>query len=124
MGKPVHDVDYVWGDNESMINSLTVPDAKLHKRHNILSFHFVRSMVSRGYISMLHIASQYNFADILTKHWSYQGTYHKIIQSVFYHEVNTAALFLDDTLEVDASIDEEEGTKFGTLGSDRTLFQP
>ena len=34
LGKPVHDMDYVWGDNKSMINSSTVPDAKLHKRHN------------------------------------------------------------------------------------------
>ena len=35
----------------------TVPDAKLHKRHNILSFHLIRSMVSTGYINMLHIAT-------------------------------------------------------------------
>ena len=73
---------------------------------------------------MLHIASKYNFADILAKHWSYQGTYHKLIQPLFHHEGNTVALFLDDTLEVDASIDEEEGTIFGILGSDRTLSQP
>ena len=46
LGKPVYDMDYVWGDNESMINSSTIPDSKLHKRHNILSFHFVRSMIS------------------------------------------------------------------------------
>ena len=35
----------------------------------------------------------------------------------------TAALFLDDTLEVDASINEEKGTIFGILGIDRTLPQ-
>merc|ERR1712238_173778 len=53
------------------------PEAKLHKRYNILSFHYVRSMISRGYI--------------LTKHYS----------------GNIAALFLDDTLMVDVSIAEE-----------------
>ena len=52
LGKPVHDIDYVWGDNESIINSSAIPDAKLHKRHNILSFHFVRSMISKGYIRL------------------------------------------------------------------------
>ena len=52
---------------------------------------------------MLQIATQYNFADILTIHWSYQGTYHKLIQPVFHREGNTAALFSNDTLEVDAS---------------------
>ena len=68
LGKPVHDMDYVWGDNESIINSSTISDTKLHKRHNILPFHFIRSMISRGYINILHIETKYNFADILTKH--------------------------------------------------------
>ena len=66
---------------------------------------------------MLHIASKYNFVDILTTHWSYQGTYHKLIQPVFHHERNVVALFLNDTLEVDPSINEEKGTRFGTLGT-------
>ena len=51
-------------------------EAKLHKRYNILSFHYVRSMISRGYI--------------LTKHYS----------------GNIAALFLDDIFGVDVSIAE------------------
>ena len=70
---------------------------------------------------MLHIETKYNFADILTKHWGYQGTYYELIQPVFHHEGNTAALFLDDTLEVDVSIDNEESMRFGILGSERTL---
>ena len=71
---------------------------------------------------MLHMALKYNFADILTKHWCYWCTYHELIQLVFHPEGNTAALFLDDTLKVDASID-KEGTRFGILGSNRTLPQ-
>ena len=77
IGKPVGNTDYAWGDNENMFNSTTVPEAKLHKRYNILSFHYVRSMISRGYI--------------LTKHYSGK----------------IAALFLNDTLGVDVSIAEE-----------------
>ena len=122
LGKPVYNMDYVWGDNESMINSSTIPEAKLHKRHNILSFHFVRSMISRGCINILHIESKYNFADILTKHWGYQGIYYKSIQPVFHHVGNTAALFLDYTLEVDVSIN-EDSMRFGILGSGRTSLQ-
>ena len=49
LGKPVGEMDYVWGDNESIINSSNFPKAVLHKRHNILSFHYVRSMISQGY---------------------------------------------------------------------------
>ena len=69
IGKAVANINYALGNNENMINSTTVPGAKLHKRYNILSFHYVRSMISRGYI--------------LTKQYS----------------ENIAALFLDDTLD-------------------------
>ena len=52
------------------------------------------------------------------------GCYGEFNQLVFHHEGNTAALFLDDTFEIDAAIDEEEDmTRFGILGSDRTLPQ-
>ena len=122
LGKLVGDMDYVWGDNESMINSSTIPEAKLHKQHNILSFHYVRSMVAQGYINMQHIASKWNFSDILTEHWSYQSSYHEFIQPVFHHARNIAALFLDNTLEVDDSVD--AGIIFGLLGSDKSLSQP
>ena len=73
----------------------------------------------------MNITSQNTFADILTKHWSYQGTYHELVQPVFHHKGYTIALFLDDTLEVDASTDEDNSKMvFGILGSDRTLCQP
>ena len=84
-GQPVGEIDSVWGDNENMINSPTVPEAKLHKRYSILSFHYIRSIISRGYI-------------------------------------HTAALFLDDTLEVDVSI--AEGSIFGILGSEKRSEKP
>ena len=43
-----------------------------------------------------------------------------MIQPVYYHKGHTVALFLDDTLEVDVSIDDED-TRFAILGSKRTL---
>jgi len=51
-GVPVPDVDYVRGDNNMMITSGTVTDAKLHKRHDILSFHFERSLFVCGYTNL------------------------------------------------------------------------
>ena len=73
---------------------------------------------------MLHIETRYNFADILTKHWDYEDTYYELIQPVFHHKGNTAALFLNDTLEVDVSINDEESMRFGILWSERTSSQP
>ena len=96
-----------------------VPEAKLHTRHNILSFHYVRSMISQGYINLQHLSSEWNFAHILAKNWSYQSSYYELIQLVyvFCHSGNTAALFLGDTLEVDVSI--VEGSVFGILGREK-----
>jgi hypothetical protein len=100
---PVYKTDYAWGDNDAMINSATIPDAKLHKRHNILSFYFVRSLIACGYINLQHLESEYNIANIPTKHWGYQSMY-KLIRPIFHFGGNTAALYFDDTLEVDRSI--------------------
>ena len=123
LGKPVGEMEYVWGDNKSMIDSSTIPESKLNKRHNILSFPYVRNMISRGYINLQHIASEWNFSDILTKNWSYQSSYHELIQPVFHHAGNTAALFLDDTLELDVAI--EEGSIFGIqVGSEKRSSVP
>ena len=72
---------------------------------------------------MLHIKTKYNFADILTKHRGYQGTYYELIQPVFHHVGNTAALFLNDLLEVDVSVNVDE-LQFDILGSERTSPQP
>ena len=62
------------------------------------------------------------FCRYLTKNWSYQSSYHELIQPVFQHSGNTAALFIDDTLELDVSI--AEGTMFGILGSEERSAQP
>ena len=99
LGVPINIVSYVFGDNESMINSSTIPHARLNKTHNILSYHFVRSMVACGYINMQHVKSEYNFADFLSKHWSYQSTYPWLIRPLTHHCGDTR-----DLLECDAPV--------------------
>jgi len=41
LGVPVREKGYMFGDNESVVNSASTPHAKLHKRHTALSFHRV-----------------------------------------------------------------------------------
>jgi hypothetical protein len=41
LGVPIREKSYVFGDNKTVINALLTPHAKLHKRHNALSFHRV-----------------------------------------------------------------------------------
>ena len=49
LGVPVR-VSYMFRDNESVVGSCSIPHAKLHKRHNALSFHRVRETVASGFI--------------------------------------------------------------------------
>ena len=37
---------YMFSDNDSVINSSNYLFAKLHKKHNILSFHWVREAIA------------------------------------------------------------------------------
>jgi hypothetical protein len=46
-------------------------DAKLHKRHNALSFHRVHEAIAAGFIQYFHMPGKTNPADILSKHWGY-----------------------------------------------------
>ena len=106
LGVPVAEKDMMWGDNESQIHSAAIPHAKLHKRHNILSFHFVRSILSQGYIHLMHIKSEFNCSDILTKHWGYNSVWQHILQPLFHYAGDTGNLIYDDTLFVDISTDD------------------
>ena len=87
LGVPVYKTSYMWGDNESQIHSSSVPYARLGKRHNILSFHYVRSLIAREFVILSHIPSAFNVADTLSKHWGHQSNYHNLIRPLLnYHE--------------------------------------
>ena len=73
LGVNLQDKCYCFCDNKSMIDSSTVPHARLHKLHNILSYHHVRSMLAAGYINLIHSLSEFNILDLLSKHWGYQA---------------------------------------------------
>ena len=71
LGVPIQGRSFMFGDNESVVNSSSKPDAKLHKRHVALSFHRVREAVASNMLSFIHIEGAHNPADILSKHWGY-----------------------------------------------------
>jgi hypothetical protein len=62
LGVPIRSKRYMIGDNKSVVDSSMQVDAKLHKRHAILSFHRVRE----------------NPADILSKHWGYSKVWARL----------------------------------------------
>jgi hypothetical protein len=73
----------MFGDNESVVNSSILPHAKLHKRHNALSFHRVREAIASGVYVFAHISGENNPADILSKHWGYSSVWHMLKALMF-----------------------------------------
>ena len=50
MGVPLRDSSYMFGDNKTVIDSGSLPHAKLHKRHTMLSYHHVREAIASGMV--------------------------------------------------------------------------
>ena len=72
LGVPINSKSYMFGDNKTVVDSSTIPEAKIHKRHVMLSFHRVREAIAAGIINFVHIDGNNNPADMLSKHWGYQ----------------------------------------------------
>ena len=75
LGVPVMEVSYMFGDNKSVVDSASIPQSKLHKRHNALSFHRVREAIASGMLRFIHIPGSCNPADILSKHWGFSSVW-------------------------------------------------
>ena len=71
LGVPIRKQSYMFGDNDSVVNSSSTPHAKLHKRRTALSFHRVHEAVAAGYVGFYFISGKDNPADILRKYWAY-----------------------------------------------------
>jgi hypothetical protein len=59
----------MFGDNQAVANSSTLPEAKLHKRHTLLLNHRVCEVITAKMIVFIHIDGHINPADMLSKHW-------------------------------------------------------
>ena len=100
LGVPVENVTHVFGNNESEIGSCTVPESKLNKRHNILSYHFVRNTIACKFINLQHVSSEWNMANVVSKHWSYQKVYNNILKPVLHYKGNTKVLVIRGIMDV------------------------
>jgi len=88
LGVPLIEKAYLFGDNKSVVDSSSVPHAKLHKRHTALSFHKVREMIASNTLVFSFIPGAINPADILSKHWGYQQVW-PMLKTLLFREGNT-----------------------------------
>ena len=68
MGVPLDGPAWLFGDNESVVKSSSIPASTLNKRHNALSYHTMRFAISANIIKFCHIPGDVNISDMLTKH--------------------------------------------------------
>jgi hypothetical protein len=67
MGVPVDGPVTLLGDNKGMIQNTSMMSSQLKKKHNAIAYHRVRECVAAGIITMGHVRSEKNYADICTK---------------------------------------------------------
>ena len=71
LGVPVEHATMMFGNNESVVNTASVPHSRLHKRHNALSYHKTREAIAAGITRFTHTDGKRNPADVVSKHWDY-----------------------------------------------------
>ena len=95
LGVPIMGPSHMFGDNESVVNSSENMYAKLHKRHNALSFHRVRESIAARICRFHHLSGKFNPADITSKHWSYNCVWKELLRPLLFWFGDTADIPLD-----------------------------
>jgi len=85
LGVPLAGHSMMFGDNESVVNSSSMPHSKLHKRHNALAYHKTRESIAAKILRFYFVRSQENPADILSKHWDYASVWNQLRPILFWH---------------------------------------
>ena len=89
LGVPIIGPSILFGDNESVVNTTSRPHGKLHKRHLMLSYHYVREALATGEYVYSFVNSKENASDVLSKHWHHKDVYPNIIKPLLFHGGDT-----------------------------------
>ncbi len=95
LGVPIERSAYLFGDNESVVKSASMPHSQLSKRHHALAYHYTREAIASKMVIFSHIPSGINVADILSKHWGHSQVY-DMLRPIFFYEGDTMELIDED----------------------------
>ena len=95
LGVRVHGPTYLFGDNQTVVNSSFVPRSRLPKRHVLLSYHRVREAITAKVVRFIHLPGAANPADILSKAWGYQQVW-TMLRALLFWEGDTSELITED----------------------------
>lgn len=94
LGVPINHRAYLFGDNEAVVKSGSIPHSRLSKRHVALSYHYVREAIASGMVKFIHIPGDLNPADILSKHWGYSNIW-PMMKPLLFYEGDTANILME-----------------------------
>ena len=75
LGVKVVGPSILFGDNKTVVDGASMPQSKLHKRHLMLSYHYIREALATGEFVYSFVNGKSNPSDILSKHWSYNDVW-------------------------------------------------
>jgi len=88
LGVPIHGPSVLFGDNKTCVDGLSLPPSRLHKRHLMLSYHYVREAMATGEYVYAFIKGSDNPADILSKHWGHPEAWPLLRPIMFQHTLD------------------------------------
>ena len=84
LGVPVYR-SVMFGDNESVVTSGTIPHSQLNKRWTALSYHRVREAIAANVYDFWHVPGPENPADVLSKYWACNKVSDVLRPMLFWH---------------------------------------
>ena len=86
LGVNIKGPSIMFGDDQSVVDSSSQPQSRLHERHVLLSFHMVREAIAAKILHFIHIPGSINPADILCKYWSYSKIWNQLKALLFWEK--------------------------------------
>ena len=84
LGVPVQGPSFLFGDNQLVVTSSTIPSSLLNKRSSALNYHRVRKAIAAKILKFVHIKGKDNPADILSKHFGMADVWKQIGPILFW----------------------------------------
>jgi hypothetical protein len=116
LGVPVKGAAMMFGDNESVVNTASIPHGKLHKRYNALAFHRTREAIAANITRYYHINGKKNPSDILSKHWDMPSVWDSLKPLLFWWWTNAEKPPRNESKKDTVATDSKtESTKTGSI---------
>ena len=96
LGVPVVEKSNLFGDNQSVVTSSTIPHSSLNKRHNALSYHRVWEAIAGKILAFFHVNGKTNPSDVLSKHGGHTDAWPHLKWLLFWRGVPTPVEANDD----------------------------